>query len=91
VLNACIALCKQDPRYAPLCLRYRADALRDMHQNEALERLYNSILADRPLPWAYVGLGRLLFKRGQVGEAKAVYEKALKAFPMMPGLYDGLA
>ncbi|MGO3999975.1 response regulator [Pseudomonas fluorescens] len=91
VLNACIALCKQDPRYSPLCLRYRADALRDMNQNEVLERLYNSILADRPLPWAYVGLGRLLFKRGQVGQAKALYEKALKIFPMMPGLYDGLA
>ncbi|TVT84108.1 tetratricopeptide repeat-containing response regulator [Pseudomonas sp. H3(2019)] len=91
VLNACIELCKQDPRYSPLCLRYRADALRDMNQNEALERLYNSILADRPLPWAYVGLGRLMFKRGQVAQAKAVYEKALKAFPMMPALYDGLA
>ena len=91
VLNACIALCKQDPRYAPLCLRYRADALRDMNQNEALERLYDGIIADRPLPWAFAGLGKLLFKRGQVGEAKAVYEKALKVFPMMPGLYDGLA
>ncbi|WP_095080386.1 tetratricopeptide repeat-containing response regulator [Pseudomonas sp. Irchel s3h17] len=91
VLNACVALCKQDPRYAPLCLRYRADALRDMNQNEALERLYNSILADRPLPWAYAGLGRLLFKRGQSGQAKTLYEKALKVFPMMPGLYDGLA
>lgn len=62
-----------------------------MNQNEALERLYNSILADRPLPWAYVGLGRLMFKRGQIAQAKAVYEKALKAFPMMPALYDGLA
>ncbi|MBP5078437.1 response regulator, partial [Pseudomonas chlororaphis] len=91
VLNACIALCKQDPRYSPLCLRYRADALRDLNQNEALQRLYESILADRPLPWAYVGLGRLLFKRGQVTQAKAIYEKALKAFPMMPALYDGMA
>ncbi|APC18010.1 hypothetical protein BLL42_20615 [Pseudomonas frederiksbergensis] len=91
VLNACIELCKQDSRYSPLCLRYRADALRDMNQNEALERLYNSILADRPLPWAYVGLGRLMFKRGQIAQAKTVYEKALKAFPMMPALYDGLA
>ena len=91
VLNACIALCKEDPRYGPLCLRYRADALRDMNQNEALERLYNQILADRPLPWAYVGLGRLHFKRGQVLQAKEIYEKALKAFPMMPALYDGMA
>jgi len=91
VLNACIALCKQDIRYSPLCLRYRADALRDLNQNEALERLYDSIIADRPLPWAFAGLGKLLFKRGQVAQAKGVYEKALKAFPLMPSLYDGMA
>jgi CheY-like chemotaxis protein/Flp pilus assembly protein TadD len=91
VLNACIALCKQDIRYSPLCLRYRADALRDLNQNEALERLYDSIIADRPLPWAFAGLGKLLFKRGQVSQAKGVYEKALKVFPMMPALYDGMA
>ena len=91
VLNACIALCKQDIRYSPLCLRYRADALRDLNQNEALERLYDSIIADRPLPWAFAGLGKLLFKRGQITQAKGVYEKALKVFPMMPALYDGMA
>ncbi|PVZ60481.1 MULTISPECIES: tetratricopeptide repeat-containing response regulator [Pseudomonas] len=91
VLNACIALCKQDIRYSPLCLRYRADALRDLNQNEALERLYDGIIADRPLPWAFAGLGKLLFKRGQVGQAKGIYEKALKVFPMMPSLYDGMA
>jgi tetratricopeptide (TPR) repeat protein len=91
VLNACIALCKQDIRYSPLCLRYRADALRDLNQNEVLERLYDGIIADRPLPWAFAGLGKLLFKRGQVNQAKALYEKALKVFPMMPALYDGMA
>ncbi len=91
VLNACIELCKKDIRYSPLCLRYRADALRDLNQNEALERLYDSIIADRPLPWAFAGLGQLLFKRGQISQAKGIYEKALKVFPMMPALYDGMA
>lgn len=91
VLNACIELCKKDIRYSPLCLRYRADALRDLNQNEALERLYDSIIADRPLPWAFAGLGKLMFKRGQVSMAKGVYEKALKVFPMMPAIYDGMA
>ncbi|HCS42792.1 MAG TPA: response regulator [Pseudomonas sp.] len=91
VLNACIALCKQDIRYSPLCLRYRADALRELNQNEALEQLYHSIIADRPLPWAFAGLGKLLFRRGQVAQANGVYAKALKVFPMMPALYDGMA
>jgi CheY-like chemotaxis protein len=56
VLNACIALCKQDIRYSPLCLRYRADALRDLNQSEALERLYDSIIAPGCEPGGAVAL-----------------------------------
>ncbi len=91
VLAACIALTKQDPRFAPLCLRYKADALRDLNQHEPLETLLKGILADRPQPWVYAALGKLLFKRGRHSEAQVIYEQAVKAFAMMPVLYDGLA
>ena len=91
VLVACNKLIEQDPRYAPLCLRYKADALRDLKQNEPLEAFLRTILADRATPWAYAALGSLLLKRGKVTEAEAVYEQAIKAFPTMPALYDGLA
>ncbi|HGY9624427.1 tetratricopeptide repeat protein [Pseudomonas putida] len=91
VLAACAELCKQDPRFAPLCLRYRADALRDLNRVEELEKFLKTILASRPQPWVYAALGNLLHKRGQHGEAQGVFEQALKAFPIMPSLYDGLA
>ena len=91
VLLACDNLCKQDPRFAPLCLRYRADALGALNRHEELERFLKAILANRPTPWAYAALGKMLFKRGQAVQAKEIYEQAIKAFSMMPGLYDGLA
>ncbi len=91
VLNACVALTQQEPRFAPLCLRYKADALRDLNQHEPLEAFLKSILADRPQPWAYAALGKLLFKRGRHAEAQTVYEEAIRAFNAMPVLYDGLA
>ncbi|WP_188035420.1 tetratricopeptide repeat-containing response regulator [Pseudomonas sp. EZ-C24] len=91
VMAACAALCKQDPRFSPLCLRYRADALRDLGRFEELEKFLSSILASRPQPWVYSMLGSVLHKRGQNDQAKGVYEQALKAFPIMPGLYDGMA
>ncbi|GFZ57849.1 Two-component signal transduction system response regulator receiver [Pseudomonas amygdali pv. eriobotryae] len=91
VLAACNKLIEQDPRYAPLCLRYKADALRDLKQNEPLEAFLKTILADRATPWAYGALGSLLLKRGKTAEAQAVYEQAIKAFPAMPALFDGLA
>ncbi|MBX8499710.1 tetratricopeptide repeat-containing response regulator [Pseudomonas lijiangensis] len=91
VLAACNTLIQQDPRFAPLCLRYKADALRDLNQNEPLESFLKTILADRATPWAYGALGNLLLKRGKVTEAQAVFEQAIKAFPTMPALFDGLA
>ncbi len=91
VLTACENLCRQDQRFAPLCLRYRANALRDLNRYEDLERFLKAILSSRATPWAYAALGALLFKRGQIGQAQGIYEQALKAFPLMPGLYDGLA
>lgn len=91
VLAACVNLAKQDPRLAPLCLRYKAAALRDLNQHEPLETLLKSILADRPTPWAYGMLGTLLLKRNRTAEAETVYQEASKAFPMFPALLDGLA
>ena len=91
VLTACTQLSQQDARYAPLCHRYKAEALRDLNQHEPLEAFLKTILADRPTPWAYGALGSLLFKRKKLAEAKDVYERALKTFPMLPALYDGLA
>ena len=91
VLAACTDLINQDQRYAPLCLRYKADALRDLNQHDALETFLKSIIADRATPWAYAALGTLLFKRNKVSEAQLVFEQALKAFSTMPALYDGLA
>ena len=91
VLAACDELSRQDKRYAPLCLRYKAGALRELGRHDELEQLLTQLLADRPLPWAYMALGSLLHSRNQLQRAREVYEKGLQQFAMLPGLYDGLA
>jgi len=91
VLAACDRLAQQDKRLLPLCLRYKAGALRELGRHEELERLLGGVLADRAVPWAYQALGNLLLARGDLVRAKEVFEKALQTFPMQPGLYDGVA
>ena len=49
-LAACEDIARQDKRYAPLCLRHKANALRDLGRHEELERLLSAVLAERPLP-----------------------------------------
>lgn len=91
VLSACDRLSREDRRLLPLCQRYRAGALRELARHEELERLLRAVLADRAIPWAYQSLGKLLQTRGEYVQARQLYEQALQAFPLQPGLYDGLA
>lgn len=91
VLSACEALSKQDKRLQPLCLKYKAGALRDLARHQELEQLLQAVLADRAMPWAFQALGALLHERGDLLRGREIYEQGLKAFPMQPGLYDGLS
>lgn len=90
-LDACDRLIAEDKRYAQLCLRLKANALQELHRLDELETLLNGVLADRPLPWAYLALGSLLLSRGALERAQSVYEQSIRSFPMLPPLYDGLA
>jgi CheY-like chemotaxis protein/lipopolysaccharide biosynthesis regulator YciM len=91
VLAACSSLSQQDKRYAPLCLRYQAGALRELGRLDELQALLTGVMAERAVPWACMAMGALLQVRGQYPQAAEVYEQALQSFPMLPGLYDGLA
>lgn len=91
VVNACDALLKQQPRLAPLCLRYRAKALSALGRDADLQALLQGVVDDRPLPWALVMLADHLLDKGQLDRAEALYEQGINLFPMLPTLYDGLA
>ncbi len=91
VLAACDQLMQEDKRLLPLCQRYKAGALAELGRKDELSALLDQVLAERVIPWACLAKGNLLLSRGEPERAKVVYEQALQAFPMHPGLYDGLA
>lgn len=91
VLAACDTLLATQPRLAPLCQRYRANALAALGRDAELETLLQAIIDERPLPWALVMLAGHLLERGHLDRAEALYEEGISQFPMLPTLYDGLA
>lgn len=91
VVDACRAITTAQPRLAPLCQRYLADALTQLGQHTELETLLTALVGDRPLPWALVALGNHLRARGRLDEAQALYDRGIALFPMLPALFDGLA
>ncbi|QIB50490.1 tetratricopeptide repeat-containing response regulator [Pseudomonas sp. OIL-1] len=91
VVSACRTMIQAQPRLAPLCQRYLADALAQLGQATELESLLNGLVGDRPLPWALVAQGNHLRSKGRLDEAQALYEKGIELFPMLPALFDGLS
>ena len=91
VLQACEQIIASQPRYAPLCQRYKADALKTLGLHEDLAEHLQSLLADRPMPWALNMLANHWLEREQLEQAEACFEQGISQFPMLPALFAGLA
>jgi len=91
VLQACEQIIASQPRYAPLCQRYKADALKTLGLHEELESQLQGLLADRPMPWALLMLANHWLERDELEQAEACFEQGISQFPMLPALFDGLA
>ncbi|WP_285260679.1 tetratricopeptide repeat-containing response regulator [Halopseudomonas bauzanensis] len=91
VLAACAQVMAAHPRYAPQCRRYQVAALAALGRRQDQERLLQSLISERPLPWALVALADLWRESGQLDQALALYQDGIRQFPLIPALYDGLA
>ncbi|SDT00187.1 Tetratricopeptide repeat-containing protein [Halopseudomonas litoralis] len=91
VLEACAKIIAAHPRYAPQCRRHQVSALAALGRQPDQERLLQSLVSERPLPWALVALADLWRETGKLDKAHALYQDGIRQFPMIPALYDGLA
>ncbi len=91
VLQACEQIIASQPRYAPLCQRYKADALKTLGLHEDLEAQLQSLLADRPMPWALNMLAHHWLEIGNLEQAETLLEQGISQFPMLPALFDALS
>ena len=54
-----------------------AEAYKGLGDEDQAVEAYRSILRQSPISWAYYGLGKLLAKRGEVKEARAMMQEIL--------------
>ena len=90
-----IALCDQQlkayPRYGFELLRIKADLLIGEGDLEAAEAVFKQVLANRELPWALHGLGRVRVGQQRWAEATEQFRAAIAARDNFMPAYDDLA
>jgi len=90
-LEHCDHLLKKDPRLASLCLKIKAECLMELKRLTAASDLYASVLEKQDLPWAMIGMGRVLFLRGDYESAATFFSDLLAQNSRYIVAYDWLA
>jgi tetratricopeptide (TPR) repeat protein len=82
---------RRHPRYALDCMRLQAELYTSLKEHGQAEAVYREVLADRPLGWARLGLGRALFAQCRLDEAQALLDGLVADNPRLMAAYDLLA
>jgi len=72
-------------------LRIKSDLLLTLGDHDAARAVYESVLAQRSVPWATTGLGKLLFNTGDFAGAVALFQQVLAENQMYIEAADWLA
>ena len=88
---ACDSLMRNKPRYLVDALRFKGELLNAMGRFEEGEALYRQVIEMRAVPWARLGLARILHSLGREEESEATLLDALETTPEMMAAYDLLA
>jgi len=93
-LRDAIRVCTESekhPRYASDFARLRAELHVRLDELPEAQAVYATIVAEKPLGWAILGLARVLFALGRAEDARATIERLLAANPRLMVAYDLLA
>ena len=88
---ACANGAQAQPRFAADLARVRAELHTTLGEHAEAAAVYRDVLAERPVGWAVLGLGRTLLALGQLDDARAILEELLAANPRLMAAYDLLA
>lgn len=90
-ISLCRALLQTEPRYRTWLLKTMADLYLRLGDDRHARRIYQDVLNKRDVPWARLGLGRVLLSEGYLHEATACFRHLIRHQPDTMEAYDLLA
>lgn len=91
VVHACDQVSAADPRFAAEAARVKTEALLALGCFEQVHEECRRVLAQRPAPWARLGLARALEGIGEIEKARAALTELLADAPEYLAAYDVLS
>lgn len=90
-LSYCQQAEHQHPRYHIDFMRERAELLATLGQFSEAQHVFEAILAEKPVPWARLGLARMHFAQQRYHEAEPLLQDLVKENAYFLAAYDWLA
>ncbi len=90
-----IALCDEHinakTRYEQKCYRIKAQCFLEKHLYPKARDIYETVLDERPVDWAQIGLGQCLMAMGELDAAETVFNQLINQNCLCLEIYDALA
>ncbi len=90
-LSQCDALLKTKPANRSDLLKTKGELLITLGEFDQAVDMYEDIIEERDIPWAYMGLGKTYFFQKEYEEALQVFSGLIKSNPSNVAAYDWMA
>ncbi|PCJ50514.1 MAG: hypothetical protein COA74_01670 [Gammaproteobacteria bacterium] len=90
-IQQCDVLIAGKSKYSMSCMKIKADLFDKMGDYGRSKQIYSKVIAHRPVPWALMGMGKLLFVQEDYEEALLLFRQVIKTMSTFPEALDWLA
>ena len=90
-IQHCDILIANRSKYSMSCMRIKADLFDKMGDYGQSKKIYSKVIAHKPVPWALMGMGKLLYAQEDYEEALELFRQVIKKMSTFPEALDWLA
>jgi len=90
-IKKCEKIRELQPKFKMACLWREFLCLKYLKQYPKALKLAATIVHEKPVPWAMIGLGEIFYEKGELEKAEISFRDAVYEFPMMLRGHDMLA
>ncbi|MFT5450804.1 MAG: CheY-like chemotaxis protein [Enterobacterales bacterium] len=87
----CDVLIANRSKYSMSCMKIKAGLFDKMGDYGQSKKIYTKVIAHRPVPWALMGMGKLLYAQDDYEEALVYFRQVIKIMSTFPEALDWLA